>query len=568
MEKSVQILRQMSIRRRLAYAFFILFIVPILAMIILSTSFEVVYFNNNLENHYDNFAYGSNIRINHLFEQLEMKFNYLIENNDILTDLYLYGTSPDYQSLAVKSRIENTITSIMSSQREIIYTSASFENGDTFSYSGSPINLAVVKEQMTGKRGWRFFRLGNKPLLLLTETIEIDYNSGKNVIFTCVIDMDEVESLLDDALGSVKQRIAIVDGADRIVVGDQFEGRNLGYELIVPLTNTGLNVKSTFIKTNNDLQGIYMTLMLFVLTFLLGSITLYLLNESIRLPLDKLLARIEQINGNNAIVVNEIESPLELIDEHEILNHEFNVMLIRLNQLLEESYVSKIHETELRTRIKELELMALQQRINPHFFYNLLDNVFWMAQMRGFEEIGEMISALGDFFKTSVSEKGAFVPIYTEIENVKSYVYLQQQMHKNQFVDQWQIDPEIIHYKTVKLILQPIIENCIVHGFEEIEEGGLIRISGRRESDKIIFEISDNGKGMDAETCERIRKKMNSTLLGIEDSIGMRNVNQRIKIYYGESYGVKIKSQLNVGTTVFISIPMMENVSEKAVTEA
>ncbi|MDF2514507.1 MAG: sensor histidine kinase [Herbinix sp.] len=169
-----------------------------------------------------------------------------------------------------------------------------------------------------------------------------------------------------------------------------------------------------------------------------------------------------------------------------------------------------------------------------------------------------MVSALGEFFKTSVSEKGAFVTISTEIENVKSYVCLQKIMHKNQFDVQWHIDSEIVHYKTVKLILQPIIENCIVHGFGGTTGGGIIHITGRKEENTIVFEIKDNGKGMEMDVCDRITLKMNSSILGVGDSIGMRNVNQRIKIYFGEPYGINIKSKINEGTTVSLCIPIKE----------
>jgi two-component system sensor histidine kinase YesM len=131
-------------------------------------------------------------------------------------------------------------------------------------------------------------------------------------------------------------------------------------------------------------------------------------------------------------------------------------------------------------------------------------------------------------------------------------------MHKNQFEDHWDIDPDIVEHKTVKLVLQPIIENCIVHGFEGIDSGGVIHVSGKKVDKTIVFEVKDNGKGMSKETCEKIRVKMNSTILGIGDSIGMRNVNQRIKIYFGEPYGVTIKSQTNGGTTVSLSIPSEE----------
>ncbi|ROR30451.1 sensor histidine kinase YesM [Mobilisporobacter senegalensis] len=558
MDKFVKTLRRISIRRRLNYAFLILCIIPISIMIIISAIVEFLYSNGNLKNNYENFAYESNISVNDMFEQLELKFKYLKENNDILTDLYLYATSSKYQTEGVTNRIENTIASIMSNQSEIDYTSIFLEDGTSFLYSKMPIDMEKIRSQLKDDLGWYYLDYGKKTVLCRTENIEIDYTSGLKARYVVLIDLEEIENILNNAVGSTNQKIAITDNKGRTVAGSQFRESDLVYEVIVPISDTGLNVVNSFTGKKYDLRGLITTILLFFLVLITSGTVIYLVNESIKIPLTRLLDRIEQINEDDVFVRKEESINTESKDEHEILNDVFTSMLNRLNEVLEETYITKINETELRTRIKELELVALQQRINPHFLYNLLDNVFWMAQMKNYEEIGEMVSALGEFFKTSVSEKGAFVTISTEIENVKSYVCLQKIMHKNQFIEQWDIDPEIVRYKTVKLILQPIIENCIVHGFEGIEGGGIINITGKKEENTIVFEIKDNGKGMEMDVCEKIRQKMNSTILGIGDSIGMRNVNQRIKIYFGEPYGINIKSQIREGTTVSLCIPVKE----------
>ena len=558
MDRFVKILRRISIRKRLAYAFLILCVVPISIMIIMSAVIEFIYSSNNLKSNYENFAYESNIRVNDMFEQLELKFKYLKENNDILTDLYLFATSPEYRTEGVKNRIENTIASIMSTQGEIDYTSVFFKDGTSFLYSKALIDSEAIRSRLKDDSGWYYLDYGNKPVLYRTENIEVDYTSELKATFVVLINLEEIEKILGSAVGSSKQKNAIIDSGGRIVAGSQFEEADLFYEVTMPISDTGLSVKSTFLKKKYDFWGLVTTVLLFIIILIASSAILYLVNESIRIPLNRLLDRIEQINKEEVLVVKDENIHLQSKDEHEILNNVFTSMLNRLNEVLEETYITKINETQLRTRIKELELVALQQRINPHFLYNLLDNIFWIAQMKNYDEIGEMVSALGEFFKTSISEKGAFVSINTEIENVKSYISLQKIMHKNQFVEQWDIDPEIVRYKTVKLILQPIIENCIVHGFEGIEGGGIIHIAGKKEGSTIVFKIKDNGKGMTKEVCEKIRLKMNSTILGIGDSIGMRNVNQRIKIYFGEPYGINIESQIDEWTTVSLCIPIKE----------
>ncbi len=556
MDKFVKTLRRISIRRRLSYAFIILCVVPICSMIFISATIEFFYYNNNLKSNYENFAYESDIRVNDMFDQLELKFKFLKENNDILTDLYLYATSPRYQTEGVTNRIENTIASIMSTHSEIDYTSVILEDGTTFLYSKILIDTSEIKNQLKEEQGWYYLYYDNKTVLCRSENIEIDYSSGLKARYVVLINLDEIQKILNNAVGSTKQKIAITDHSGRMVAGSRFEHKDTVYSVLLPISDTGLSVMNTFAGKKYDLYGLVTSMLMFLLVLIISGSIIYLVNVSIKLPLNRLLGRMEQINEDEVPDRKDEYIDTDTKDEHQILNNVFTSMLNRLNEVLEETYVTEINETMLRTRIKELELVALQQRINPHFLYNLLDNVFWMSQMKGYEEIGEMVSALGEFFKTSVSEKGAFVTISTEIENVKSYVCLQKIMHKNQFDVEWEIDPEIIRYKTVKLILQPIIENCIVHGFEGIEKGGIIHISGRKGTNTIVFDINDNGKGMELDLCEKIRLKMNSTILGIGDSIGMRNVNQRIKIYFGEPYGINITSLINVGTTVSLCIPI------------
>ncbi len=558
MDKFVRSLRKISIRKRLFYAFIILCVIPISVMITISAIIEFLYYNDNLRSNYDNFAYESNIRVNDMFEQLELKFKYLKENNDILTDMYLYATSPGYQTEGVSNRIENTIASIVSNQEEIDYAAIILEDGTSFLYSKALIDLEEIKNRLKDGLGWYYLDYGKQPVLCRTEIVEVDYTSGLKARYVVLINLKEMKGVLDNAVGSSKQKIAVTDNQGRIVAGSRFEKSDLVYEVAVPISKTGLKVQNTFIRTKYDLLGLMTTILIFLLVVVASGSTIYLVNESIKIPLDRLLGRMEQIREDDVFVIQEETADTPSEDEHEILNRVFTSMLNRLNEVLEETYLTNINETQLRTRIKELELVALQQRINPHFLYNLLDNVFWIAQMKNYEEIGEMVSALGEFFKTSVSEKGAFVTISTEIENVKSYVCLQKIMHKNQFDVKWHIDPEIVHYKTVKLILQPIIENCIVHGFGGIEGGGIIHITGKKEDSTVVFEIKDNGKGMDMDACDKITLRMNSSILGVGDSIGMRNVNQRIKIYFGEPYGISIKSKINEGTTVSLCIPIKE----------
>lgn len=559
MEKLVRVLRNMSIKKRIIFAFISLCVFPVCLVILVNTVLEIFYFNQNLRKHYDNFAYESEARISDAFEQFSKKFEYLKENNDILTDLYLYENNEGYHTDEVKKRIADTIASIISTQEEIEYTIIILKDEASFSYGRTTIDMSKISKLGRDKAEWHHFQYENKEILCIVQQVQIHYNNKQSATFVIFISLDDLDQLCETASGSSKQSISILDDKNRVMAGETVETDKVAYVVKNPIMDTGFTIRSSF-QRESLIWNSFLTTILLAVSVLLGALLiLFLLQESIAIPLEHLLQRIKMTYENESIIlIEEEKSLMGAKDEHAILNREFNAMLIRLNELIEDVYQTKIHEAELKTRIKELELTALQQQINPHFFYNILDNIFWIAQMQGYEEISEMISALGEFFKTSVSEKGAYVTIQTEIKNVKSYVLLQKIMHKDQFTDHWHIEPDILDCKTVKLILQPVIENCIVHGLAEVDTGGEISIIGRRNRGEIEFIIRDNGKGMTQEECNELKAYMNSEVNDVKGSIGMKNVNQRIKIYFGKEYGIDINSKIGVGTVVFITIPIKE----------
>ncbi len=573
MDKLVVLLRRISLRNRMFYVWVLLSVIPVTLMILTSYIVENINYVHNLRQNNHNFAYESSVRVNDLFEQLEANFDYLTENNDILADLYLYENNPDYPVDYLTRRLNLAIGNIVSTQAEISFSGVFLNDGTTFSFNRTPYKITDLDSLKKQQNEWYMIEKDGISYLGKIQDVEVDYIDKQMVTFIVLIDIQNLNGVLDLAKGKDDQDIRLVNGDGFIIantrdfsekVSEHFtlSDRTLRdkdtYDITHSVRGTNLYVVSTFESHRLPLTGMVSTIALIVLSFMLAGIIILMNYESLRLPLERLLERIKRAGHGEELMPHQ-EIYEDYNDEHVILNAEFSSMLIRLDSLLKETYATRIHDTRIRTRIKELELISLQQRINPHFFYNILDNLFWMSQMKGYDEIGEMISTLGAFFKTSVSEKGAYVSIALEIENVKSYLSLQKIMHKDLFEVVWDVEEDILFYKTVKLILQPIIENSIVHGFEEIREGGIIRVWGRQLEETIVFRIEDNGKGMSQEACERMLLKMNSASLDVGDSIGMRNVNQRIKIHYGDAYGVGIESEINQGTSVTIIIPKRSN---------
>lgn len=288
---------------------------------------------------------------------------------------------------------------------------------------------------------------------------------------------------------------------------------------------------------------IYLSIILFIST---------LISKSITTPLFKLNSAIEDINKGNLNVHLQYKPK----DEVWILVTQFNNMVDKLHELINENYQSKIRESQLLFLEKEAQLNALQQQINPHFLYNTLESIKWMAYKKGALEVCEMTNYLGKFFRGVVVKGSDSLTISEELEHVNNYLYIQKMRYQNRFEVIISVDDNIKNFRIKKLILQPIIENAINHGIENKLTGGLITIKGYLLMDMIHFEIYDNGIGMNKEELDALLAKIkavneNST----NESIGLSNVYSRLFLYYNTHFTFDIISEINNGTTVKIAFP-------------
>lgn len=236
--------------------------------------------------------------------------------------------------------------------------------------------------------------------------------------------------------------------------------------------------------------------------------------------------------------------PLEGTAEITALTESFEHMVLQIQELVE-----KVRQEEISLR--KTELKALQAQINPHFLYNTLDAIAWMCEEERHKDAVEMVNALARLFRISISRGHELISIEKEIEHAKSYLKIQNFRYKNQFIYRFDVDEACLSYMCNKITLQPIIENAIYHGIDRMVDEGLIQIRIFQKDDRIVFEVEDNGVGMTEEQCQEILKKD----AGDKAGIGIKNVNDRIKIYFGEEYGIKIRSELDEGTCVTITMP-------------
>lgn len=289
----------------------------------------------------------------------------------------------------------------------------------------------------------------------------------------------------------------------------------------------------------NDM--IRLSLWLAVVVLAVAVLTSWLLSRLIGKPLRGLASAMESFESD---ADHFTYRPVGGTREVQELSDSFEHMVLRIQELM-----TTVREEEVNLR--KTELKALQAQINPHFLYNTLDSIAWMCEQGRNADAVKMVHALARLFRISISRGHELIPIAKELEHAESYLQIQMYRYKNQFTYTFDVDPDCLGYYCNKITLQPIIENSINHGLDLMVEEGRIDVRVRFDGDDIVFSVQDNGVGMGPEQLEAIMQNGPTDRTGI----GIKNVNDRLKIYFGRNYGLSITSEPDVGTCVEIRMP-------------
>ena len=272
-------------------------------------------------------------------------------------------------------------------------------------------------------------------------------------------------------------------------------------------------------------------------------------SKSVTRPIKKLCRMTEKV-AEGDFTVQEKETNT---DEIAILTRSFNNMTQEIGGLVED-----IKQQQKNLHIAETKL--LQAQINPHFLYNTLDAIVWLAEENRKEEVVSMVTALSDFFRTTLSKGRDFITVREEQSHIESYLKIQQFRYQDIMDYEIDIAEELSEFVIPKLTLQPLVENALYHGIKNKRGGGTIRITGRLDGDKMVFLVEDNGKGMSEEVLERLKKSIGKEKADKNiDGFGLGNVNRRIRYYYGEQYGLEIESVENDGTKTTVTMKAQKN---------
>ncbi|MFB3162964.1 sensor histidine kinase [Neobacillus sp. 179-J 1A1 HS] len=345
--------------------------------------------------------------------------------------------------------------------------------------------------------------------------------------------LNSIQSLKDD---DGKFTYENVEGEDMIVIYDTLSSNNWKIAAVIP-QNEILN-KVNYIKGFTILLVVLMILSAVILTNIVG--------KYISDPFKKMAKQMGMINKKNLDLDFEMSGP----EEMKILHTGFKELIVRINNLMDQI---RLEQEEKR----QLEFAIMHAQINPHFLYNTMYSIKGLCDMGLNKDASQMISALASFFRIGISKGRDIISIHDEMEHIQHYLFIQEMRYGDDFSYEIEIDKEIISYNIIKLSLQPLIENAIYHGVKQKRGQGKITIRGYQVKDIIHLEVEDNGNGIEPQ-------KLKDILLEIETSnqekkkyigIGLQSVNERIKIHFGNQYGLTIASEPGNGTVVSIKIP-------------
>lgn len=313
---------------------------------------------------------------------------------------------------------------------------------------------------------------------------------------------------------------------------------------------TALDPKLLFSEVDNMQRWFILITVAACLLFLL--LLLYTANR-----MERSIVRIAEGIENYVPGRKEISIGKNQKDEFSILIRCFNEMTQRNNLLIDELKKRNVQIAEETDKHRKAELKALEAQINPHFLYNVLDSINWIAIDNHEMEISRMLTALGSIMRYSATNIDIVVAFQAEMEWMGKYVFLQQERYGNAFTYECETDENTMAFPIYKMLLQPLAENAIQHGFEGVHSGGVLRLTAQLLSNGEMLEIcvADNGCGIDAETLQKIRGQINGVIPTDGNAIGVSNVLNRTRIYYGSRALIKIESKIGKGTKVTLVLP-------------
>ena len=514
-----------------------------------------------------------------------------IENlNDLVNRIYYQSIRTyDFQD----DRFSEALETFIDEQRQLIYGVALYDLQGNCIWNSEKVSKASVKEELWFARTKRNIEtvVVGKQKMVYGETLKNIYPVSRYVEYLDKGEMcsgvvcvqyytDSIESIIEDYGNNKTEYCYLTDENGqliyhpfvRMIQSELYEEKTLecvleGKEYVLKtydevqwiietqqIGHTGWNVVVVNSLVNLQSENLNIYYMIWMIFLLVGITLIFfdiLLFRNFTDPVYKLMHTMNEFGKGNYSEKAEEAG----IGELKSLSHHFNRMAEQIQMQMEE-----IRNNEREKQ--KMEKKLLQSQINPHFLYNTLDSIIWMIQCGEYSGAEKMVSLLAKFFRVSLSQGKDMIPLEKELEHATSYLAIQNIRFKDKFEFCVNAEVSLMKYLCPKLSIQPLLENAIYHGMEAMYEDGEIHINVYEKENVIHIDVVDNGLGM---TEEKINYIMNHQVVSSRrgSGIGVRNVDERIKLIYGAQYGVTIKSELDEGTVVTITIPKLEEADEK-----
>lgn len=292
-------------------------------------------------------------------------------------------------------------------------------------------------------------------------------------------------------------------------------------------------------KVKNTIIIIFATLFLVILLIAVG------FANGITEPIERLNAKMKRVQLGNFDYNEEPNERALAMDEAGQMHRNFRIMVERINELIHENYVKQL-------TIRDTEFKALQAQINPHFLYNTLESINWSAKLNNQTHISQMVEALGSLLRTSINLKEPLIPLSKELDIINHYITIQKYRFEERLDFHVDVPEKLLYCSIPKLSLQPLVENAINYGLEQMIDTCMIKIHAYVENELLFIAVEDNGPGMEEQFVTQL---LSGHVKPKGSGLGLKNIEDRIKLLYGDAYGLKVESELNGGTKVTLMLP-------------
>lgn len=565
------------------------FIITVSFMFI--TTLAMVFVGTTIYNRISNLAeQNAFINTRQIIDQVNLNLDYylrsMLETSNYLDNIIYYNESipneklTEQMNVVLNSRKDIVTLAVFSSEGELVAGVPPFKVKNTVDITEQdwfkvplqePANLFFssphVQNLFEGQHNW-----------VVSLSRQVTFNKdGKKVKGVLLVDMNfnVIDQLCQKVSLGKRGYIYIIDSKGNIVYHPQQQLINIGLkreniEEVLEhvfgryIDNFGGEERLVTIQTVNysrwrivgiaymdEIVGIKKDIGNYVLWIsALGMLIVISISAFISAKISKPIKQLEK--SMKLVEEGQFDINIDVKGEAEVaqLSKTFNLMVTRIRQLMKQI----VHEQEAK-RISEIN--ALQAQINPHFLYNTLDSIVWMAEHEKSEDVITMVTALAKLFRISISRGKNIITVREELEHAKNYLVIQKKRYKNKFEFEIEAQGEVLDLKTPKLILQPIIENAIYHGIEYMVDKGFIKVSVSIADGKLLYQVMDNGLGMEPEVLNNLLINEPKSKKG--SGVGVKNVHERIQLYFGREYGLQIESELEEGTNVKIWLPIVRD---------